>query len=74
MTRGTTGSVDVASASTTATFSNLFPGERYEVKVEAVSGTRMSSPMTGQVVTRTDYLNVLHESFHSERMSIQKMI
>ena len=66
--------MDVASASTTTTFSNLFPGERYEVTVQAVSGNRMSSPETQQVVTRTDYLNVLHESFHSERMSIQKMI
>ena len=67
MTRGTTGSVDVASASTTTTFSSLFPGERYEVKVEAVSGTRMSSPETQQVVTRTGYFNVLHESFHSDK-------
>ena len=52
MTKGTTGSVDAASAATSAYFSNLFPGERYEVTVEVVSGNRMSSPVTQQVVTR----------------------
>ena len=63
MTKGTTGSIDVASGATSASFSNLFPGERYEVMVEAVSGTRMSSPETQQVVTRTGYPNILHECF-----------
>ena len=52
LTKGTTDSVDVASASTTTTFSNLFPGERYEVTVQAVTGTRRSSAVTQQVVTR----------------------
>ena len=52
MTKRTTGSVEVASASTTTSFSNLFPGERYEVTVEAVSANRVSSPERQQVVTR----------------------
>ena len=55
MTRGTSGSIDVTSDVTRTTFSNLFPGERYEVTVEAVSGNRMSSSETQQVVTRMKY-------------------
>ena len=58
MTKGTSGSVDVNSDATTASFSNLFPGERYEVTVEAVSGERLSSPEMQQVVTRMKYLNI----------------
>ena len=53
MTKGTSGSADVASGVTSTTFSNLFPGERYKVTVQAVSGTKMSSPVTQQVVTCT---------------------
>ena len=59
MTKGTTGSEDVASSATSASFSNLFPGERYEVTVEAVSESRMSSPERQQVVTRMKYSNFL---------------
>ena len=55
MTRGTTGSIDVASAATSGSFSNLFPGERYEVTVKALSESRLSNPETQQVVTRTGY-------------------
>ena len=63
MTKGTSGSVDAASAATSASFSNLFPGERYEVTVEAVSGTRMSSPETQQVVTCKSRTGIGHSLF-----------
>ena len=50
--QGDTYDKEVSAAETSTTFTDLFPGERYEVTVEAVSGATSSEPMTQQVVTR----------------------